>query len=230
MTAGPLRSPDRTPAPASRIGVGVESAQAPAANRWISSRVTPTEMPESTISPQVVSSSGMPSRCRSTRVSASKSPGSKTLPSGAFGGEQVHRLFADHLAEAQIPVDDRDRVALENHGHLTSRPDLAGLHQIKIAADPDHAVRIMAAKIRVDEVPGDTGRLGRLTAGGRENAVDDPFQGRGLNAHGNPSFPAQQLCGVWLRQRATMGYVSAGLSDKERLYHDRGTSHNDHPP
>ncbi len=63
-------------AAANRFGVGVERAQASPVNRSISSRVTPTESPESTILPQVVSSIGIPSRRRSTRVSASKSPGS----------------------------------------------------------------------------------------------------------------------------------------------------------
>ena len=71
-----------------------------------------------------------------------------------LGGKQVHRLLGDDLAEAHVAVDHRHRVAFEHHGCTAARPDLVLPHVAEVAADPDHPMGIVAAKVRVDQVPG----------------------------------------------------------------------------
>ena len=78
-----------------------------------------------------------------------------------LGDAEPRRELADHLPEAAIAVDDRERVAVEHDGRRRVRLEPALAHPFEVLADAKHAVRIVTDEIGIDEPPRDRARFGR---------------------------------------------------------------------
>ena len=72
-------------------------------------------------------------------------------PCRALVDAELHRLFADGLAETELTVDDRDGVVLEDDSGSSVGEHLAGFEPLHIGEHANDAVRIVADQIRLDE-------------------------------------------------------------------------------
>ena len=75
-----------------------------------------------------------------------------------FGGlfdTELRRVFADHLTETAIAIDDRERAGIEHHRRRLIGLQPAGAHPFEIFTDADHAVRVVPDEIGVDQTPRD---------------------------------------------------------------------------
>ena len=80
-----------------------------------------------------------------------------------LGDAVAGREFADHLAEAAVAVDDRERIGLDDDRRARVGHEPALPHPVEVLADADHAMRIVADEVGVDEPARDRLRL-RLRA------------------------------------------------------------------
>src|SRR5436189_3388301 len=83
-----------------------------------------------------------------------RDPFLRGLPDAKLG-----RIFADHLSKSAIAIDDRERVRIEYQRRRLIRLEPAVARPFEIFADADHAVRIMADQVRIDEATGDGARF-----------------------------------------------------------------------
>ncbi len=87
-----------------------------------------------------------------------------------------HRLEADHLAVAEIAVDQQHRTPVGDDGGVAVGEDLPGLHPVDILVDAHHAVGIVPGEIGFDEMGGDDARLFGVGARGPEDGLDIVLQ------------------------------------------------------
>ena len=93
-----------------------------------------------------------------------------------LGDAQLHRLFAHHLTEAELPVNDRDRVVLEYDLQTLVRQNLGRTKPFDIGRDTDHSVRVVPHEVGLDQVMSDAPVLRRGAAGGCKDAIDEELE------------------------------------------------------
>src|SRR6202012_2952158 len=81
---------------------------------------------------------------------------------------KLHRLLADALAEAVLPIYDGNRVVLEGNLQALVGEDLPFFQPLDVRRHANDAVRIVADQVGLDEMRGDAVRLRRLAAGTHE--------------------------------------------------------------
>ena len=73
---------------------------------------------------------------------------------GARGGD-LHRLPADDLAKAEIPIDNDERAAIADDARVSIWLHLPRAQPSDVFRNADHAVRVVAHEARIDEMGGD---------------------------------------------------------------------------
>ena len=75
------------------------------------------------------------------------------------------RTAGHHLAEAELSVEHCQTWRRENGERLGVRHKLFVAHPLDVRSDANHAVRIMADQVGIDESPRDRRGLGRIATG-----------------------------------------------------------------
>ena len=83
-----------------------------------------------------------------------------------------HRLGADHLAVAALPVERQQGAGIAAHRHVRIDGQAAFENGIDVTRDHADAVRIVAAQICLDEIGRDLPGLARRRAGGGDDGAD----------------------------------------------------------
>ena len=103
---------------------------------------------------------------------------------GTLGDAEPHGLFADGLAEAELPIDDGDHVILEDDFNRAVGQHLASFEPLHIRRYANDSVRIVADQVRLDKMRRDAFGLGFLATGGVEDGGYEGTQAVVLNFHG----------------------------------------------
>ena len=95
---------------------------------------------------------------------------------------QMRGAAHDQVAHGIVAVDERGRGPVADHADVGLGVDAAGANAADIERQPDHAVGVAAAQIRLDHQSGDGFRVLRRQAGRREGADDERGKAIGRNA------------------------------------------------
>ena len=112
-----------------------------------------------------------------------------------FRRPEAARELPDHLPEAAITIDDRDGVALEYDRRRLIRFQPTVAHPFQVFADAQHAVRVVADQIGVDQPPRDRCGFHGVATGGmhdRGDQRDEPGRGNDAHVSESPAPPSEQ--------------------------------------
>ena len=79
----------------------------------------------------------------------------------ALSMPELHRLLAHHLAEAELAVDDGERVVFEHDLRALVRQNLARAQPVDVGGHANDAVRVVPDEVGLDQVMGDPLRRSR---------------------------------------------------------------------
>ncbi len=82
-----------------------------------------------------------------------------------------HRLGADHLAVAALPVEGQQGAGITAHRHVRIGGQAAFENGVDVTRDHADAVRVVAAQVRLDEVGRDPRSFVRHRAGGGDDGT-----------------------------------------------------------
>lgn len=102
----------------------------------------------------------------------------------------AHGMGRQHLAHRIAAVDHRDSAGIDHVFRLGDRSADAGLEPGEIPREPQHAVRLVASEVGLDQGIGDQPRIGRRHAGrlvDRRREVDQRSGGEALGLAQLPS-------------------------------------------
>ena len=92
-------------------------------------------------------------------------------------------MFADRLAEAELPIDDGEVVVLEGDLDGLAGEHLAGFEPLHVGRNAQDAVRIVADEVGFDEVRRDAFGFGGVATGGAEDGRGEGAQAVVLDVH-----------------------------------------------
>ena len=97
------------------------------------------------------------------------------LPTG-FVDSELHRLCAHHLAEAELSINDSQRVVFEHNLERLVGKHLARAQPIDVGRNADDPVRVVPDQVGLDQVMRDLDAFDRATTGGTKDVVHESLK------------------------------------------------------